>query len=251
MRFWDLANRLICHDFILKQRLSLVIMPFIICSGCASRLPDITYRLTLEVKTSQGTSQGYSTVNIKPYINKSFPGPESGGIRYSVTGEATPVLLRDNRYVFALLSWDGPKPDRFLDMLLASYSQELPPEPRGTSGKRITAARIERLRALASQTSVKTIPISFRPIVAMFGDISDRNTIHAAGYGNVNKIEKNLELVSMKVQIMPNAPQSNNITRILPWMKPSLSGYFQPQARRDANPNLEKHTHISYNDFIM
>lgn len=74
-------------------------------SGCRAQLPTYRYRLTVEVETPTGLKRGSSVIEVANWDNgKGFPGPEAGGFRSKVRGEAVAVEVAPNQVLFALLN---------------------------------------------------------------------------------------------------------------------------------------------------
>lgn len=71
--------------------------------GCVRYYPTYRYRLTVEVDTPSGVKFGSSVIQVRSWDQAGFPGPEAGGFRSEVKGEAVAVDVAPGLTLFALL----------------------------------------------------------------------------------------------------------------------------------------------------
>ncbi|MFA5969201.1 MAG: hypothetical protein WC816_08170 [Sphingomonas sp.] len=71
--------------------------------GCVRYYPTYRYRLTVEVDTPSGVKFGSSVIQVRSWDQAGFPGPEAGGFRSEVKGEAVAVDVAPGQTLFALL----------------------------------------------------------------------------------------------------------------------------------------------------
>lgn len=80
--------------------------------GCAEPLPIYRYKITVEVETPGGVRSGSAVREVRSHDQgKGFPGPEAGGVRKEVSGEAVAVDLPNGETLFALLKGNNGSVD--------------------------------------------------------------------------------------------------------------------------------------------
>ena len=99
------------------------------------------YRLTVEVNTPNGIRAGSSVIEVETWEGIGLPGPEAGGIRNRVRGEAVVVELPGQKRLFVLL-------DKADTLLLEAYDRYLPQE----------LGDLEKLRKARSLNIVAAVP---------------------------------------------------------------------------------------------
>jgi hypothetical protein len=133
--------------------------------GCSKRLPTYRYRLTVEVDTPRGLRRGSSVIEVRTVDQVAFPGPEAGGIRSSVTGEAVAVDLPGGQTLFALLRDNTPNSEMFASRAaLWAYAPRIPPDTAIAS-------------VLAQQTGIRELPKQYYPVLVHFRDIRDSASV--------------------------------------------------------------------------
>lgn len=103
----------------------------------------VTYRcrLTVEVNTPNGLRTGNSVIEVRTWEGIGFPGPEAGGIRNRVRGEAVVVELPGQKRLFVLL-------DKAATLLPRAYDRYLPDE----------LGELEKLRKARSLDITAAVP---------------------------------------------------------------------------------------------
>lgn len=218
------------RSFQLKKSLWLLFLAIgtLTIAACSRSLPPLRYRLTVYVDTPSGIRSGSSVIELRPFLSPSFPGPEAGGVRYSVRGEATPVRLPNDNYLFATMRWDKA-PELFLEMLIDSYIQM----PRQGAEFELNRDKItsDQIEQISRTKAVKNVDPTLYPVFCYFKDIDNPNTIVVVPSrqfilgGNIIKVK------NITVQITDD-PINNVIEKIIPWLKYSHDGYFDPEIRK-------------------
>jgi hypothetical protein len=198
-------------------------------SACASLNTTLRYRLTVVVDTPQGVRTGSSVVEVKGALSPAFPGPEAGGARLHIRGEATPVKLADGRYLFAVFAWQ-PEPRRIFTMLTTPFGDQLP--PRSPDPSAFSKRMMEQFRALADAKGVRQVKPEDYPVIATFAEIANPYSIRIAPARNISSILPGYRVRLMTVEIT-NAPISNKIMRILPWLRKRNLGFLNPAIKKN------------------
>jgi hypothetical protein len=192
-------------------------------------LETIRYRLTVIVETPEGLRSGSSVIEVQPILGTGFPFPEASGVTINVNGEATPVKLAGNAYVFAVIKWENSS-DAHRSMLEASYTDKMPPDkPLDTDHPH--QWHTDRISALAKSRGVRIVPKSHHPFLAYFGDASNPSTYRPVPNNDLAAVVPGLRLVGMTVE-MTDAPATHKIISILPWLNKIEHGYLARDIRQ-------------------
>ena len=150
--------------------------------GCGERLPTYRYKITVEVETPEGLRRGSAVREITTIDQgKGFPGPEAGGVRHKVRGEAVAVDLPNGGTLFALLT--GAEAHRtgdaewIADATLRDAVEALPAVgPQPTDGN-FAPHRQKILAALQGEQLRGTVPPTFYPVFVHFRNIDDPTSV--------------------------------------------------------------------------
>jgi len=133
--------------------------------GCIRYYPTYRYRLTVEVDTPTGLKTGSSVIEVRSWHQAGFPGPEAGGFRSEVTGEAVAVDVAPGQTLFALLRSEG-------DVDWASFA---------TAGIDRGDPRVHALPRWAKSEWQDKKTLLYRksnyPILVRFAEINDPKTV--------------------------------------------------------------------------
>jgi len=204
-------------------------------AGCATMHTTLRYRLTVVVDTPQGIRTGSSVVEVKGYLSPAFPGPQAGGARLYAKGEATPVKLGKDKYLFAVFCWVSP-PSRTFTMLTEPFRDQLP--PRSPDPSAIDKSMMTEFRALADAKGVREVKPEDYPVIATFADNMDPYSIRIAPATELSKILPGYRVVRMTIEIT-DAPVSHNILNILPWLRQGGIGFLNPDVERNRLDRIE------------
>jgi len=179
--------------------------------GCSTRLPTFRYRLTVEIETPARLRTGSSVIEVRTVDRgRGFPGPEAGGIRHGVVGDAIYLKLPDGRYIFAILQDNGPNPTNFPSAApFWAFDNQLPAD-------RSNYHQVHRALTQAEGKAV-LLPEHY-PAFVMFENIMQPQTVQSVSPDNF-KNELGVELRSVTVEITDD-PVEDDIASILPWATP-------------------------------
>lgn len=155
----------------------LSVLAIIGLSTCYMPLPTYRYRMTVEVDTPEGLKTGSSVIEVQSWDQgHGFPGPEAGGIRTKVRGEAVAVDLPNGQTLFALLrsaKGDVDAASRYAWALLPE-----PPDKTKPGGR----TNINALKAIQGRTALA--PKDY-PMLVRFKDINDPKTVELVEPSNL------------------------------------------------------------------
>lgn len=95
----------------LLLKLTTIVSAFmVLLLGCAEPLPAYRYKITVEIDTPKGVPASPAVREVRSFNQgEGFPGPEAGGVRKEIAGEAVALDLPNGETQFALLKGnDGP-----------------------------------------------------------------------------------------------------------------------------------------------
>ncbi|VXC95663.1 hypothetical protein [Sphingomonas sp. AX6] len=197
-------------------------------SACSSPSTTLRYRLTVVVETPEGLRTGSSVVEVKGALSRAFPGPEAGGFRMNSRGEATPVDLGSGDYLFAIFGWVDP-PTRTFTMLTAPFKDQIPPRnPDPSAGGE---SLMEQFGALADVSGVREVEQDDYPALAIFADRNNPYSVRFMPATELQTVLPGYRIVRMTVEIT-DAPVSNQIHAILPWVYCTDLDFLNPEIKR-------------------
>lgn len=207
-------------------------------ASCSQPLPTFRYKLTLIVDTPEGRRTGSSVVEFQSHISPAFPGPEARGFRSHIMGEAAAVEIKPGVYVFSTFQWRC-RYSQVEAMLMDSFSDQLPPEIKSGKYEEMITSIKARVRALARAKGVRAVRPKFYPMVVTFSDRSKLESLVPTVDTDIGKIYPGHKLVGMSVQIV-DEPVTRRLAPILPWLKTSRIGSYDPACYADREDNSPK-----------
>ncbi|MFT4025920.1 MAG: hypothetical protein QM676_03845 [Novosphingobium sp.] len=176
--------------------------------GCGLLGGDMTYRykMTVEVETPDGPRTGSSVIEVRTHESPAFPGPEAGGERSRVRGEAVAVDLPAGT-LFALLQAENGRGAEI-------YAWALLPEPptKGATPED-RRANLNALRSVAGRAELQRANY---PMLVTFRDLSDPTTVETVNPADLNtSFGPGYVLHRITVQ-MTDEPVTTAIERWLP-----------------------------------
>ena len=198
---------------------ALLVIP--VLSGCYRQLETFRYRLTVEVETPQGLRSGSSVIEVQTRDQgRGFPGPEAGGIRHNVRGEAVAVDLPGGRTLFALLKQGGKRAFNFPEM--APYWAFSP--PASTSNPSFD----ERHKLVVEGQGVHVLDPSYYPLLVRFRGIHDPTSVELVDPQDLTaSFGPGVTLKRVTIEITDD-PVTTGIERRLNWL-PSIHGNLLPK----------------------
>lgn len=190
-----------------------IIVCMVALVGCSTRLPTFRYRLTVEIETPAGLRTGSSVIEVRTVDRgRGFPGPEAGGIRHGVVGDATYLKLPDGRYIFAILRDNGTNPSNFPSAApFWAFNNQLPADRSNYH---------QVYRALTQAKGKAELPPEHLPMFVMFDNIRRSDTVKSVSPDDF-KSQLGIKLRSVTVEITKD-PINDDIASILPWAKPQM-----------------------------
>ena len=170
-----------------------------------TQLPTYRYRLTVEVDTPEGLRQGSSVIRVKTQDIIGFPGPDAGGIRTSVKGEAVVVDLGRRGLLFALLR---------------NANEIAVPSLRPVRGDKSRAGETagDSLRAVKRVAGRADVPEESRPILVRFRDIDDPKSVEIVDADDLaSAFGPGVRLRRITAEIT-NDRMTEKLEDILPWL---------------------------------
>lgn len=144
--------------------------------GCDIIIPKTyRYRMTVEVDTPQGMRSGSSVIEASFRKGIPFPGPEAGGTKTSVRGEAVAVDLPGGT-LFALLSRQGDR-----DAAVFYAANAFNPHRPGESD----VDHAKRLRPVSQWSGSAVLQRQDYPKLVRFRDIRDPKTVEPVDPDNL------------------------------------------------------------------
>ena len=154
--------------------------------GCAEPLPTYRYKITVEVDAPEGVRTGAAVREVRSFDQgKGFPGPEAGGVRKEISGEAVAVDLPNGETLFALLKGNDGSVDhaKYVAQVALYEDARALPEAKGKLdggpfGKveRRFVLRLLREHHLSAELSPDNYPLLVR-----FRDINDPTSVERVG----------------------------------------------------------------------
>lgn len=209
----------------------LIGMTLLLISACNQSLPTYRYRLTVEVDTPEGLKTGSSVIEVRAHKGGGFPGPEAGGVRGAVRGEAVAVNLGRRGILFALLrgaegSFTGA--DGYAWALLP----KLP-----TRSSDIAALRENRRALMAVEGSADLHPQNY-PWLVRFRDTNDPMTVEQVNPASLQStFGTGVRLRRIRVEMTDDSPSAGRIEEMLPWLD-SMRGPLDGASVMSANGGL-------------
>lgn len=182
-----------------------------------TQLPTYRYRLTVEVDTPEGLRRGSSVIQVKTQDIIGFPGPDAGGIRTSVKGEAVVVDLGRRGLLFALLR----DADSIAQLSLLPVRVD-----KGGTGE----AAGNNLRAMKLVAGRADVPEESRPILVRFRDISDSKSVEIVDAEDLaSAFGPGVRLRRITAEITDDR-MTDSIAEVLPWLGTTVTGYLSGKA---------------------
>ncbi len=219
-----------------RSRLVLTAIGFaLLLTGCVRRLPTLRYRLVVEVQTPYGVRTGSSVLEVTTVDQGAgFPGPEAGGVRRGLRGQAVVIGTEPGRYVFALLrkgylnDYAGSLPVALFRPLVGSGDH--PIQPNDDAPRDYLPYDRFHARMLADRhvwDVPRTMPSSDRriekelwPDLVRFEDPADPTSVRRVDPGDASIRRVTLQIV--------DRPVTEGITAILPWLTGSSDRLLVP-----------------------
>ena len=159
-------------------------------AACGERLPTYRYKITVEVETPEGLRTGSAVREVRSYdLGKGFPGPEAGGGRSKLIGEAVAVDLPNGDALFALLRGEDESqghPEVIASQALRPFVEARLGRSLETAsvGKQDVEGRLEVLRTSSLKATVK--PNNY-PLLVRFRDMDDPSSVEKVEPDNLSE----------------------------------------------------------------
>ncbi len=187
--------------------------------GCGRRLPTYRYRMTVEVETPEGLKTGSSVIEVRTTNSPAFPGPEAGGTRTRVKGEAVIVDLGEAGLLFALLRGQSGDVDA-----AGFYAADTLLGIRMNTGS--AEDRREKIRRLMAVERKGEIRPNRYPMLVRFRDIDDPTTVERVDPDNLAaSFGEGYRLRRITVAITDDRV-SEGIEERLDWLGTTVTGYL-------------------------
>ena len=185
----------------------------LVLSGCSQQLPTYRYRMTVEVETPEGLKTGSSVIEVKTWNNgKGFPGPEAGGIRTQVRGEAVAINIAPGQTLFALLG-SPDNPDYAAGIAMAVL---LPEKPFKGGSPEVWGQNLE---ALQNVKGARAVPADKWPFLVRFRDVKDPKSVEEV---SPDALGGDVHIKRITIEVTDDDVTSG-IEKRLPWI-PSMRG---------------------------
>ncbi len=210
----------------------------LLLAGCGEQYPTYRYRMTVEVDTPQGLRSGSSVIEVRTDQGPRFPGPEAGGVKSRIRGEAVAVDLPRGTLFALLQSPNGRGAE--------SYAWALLPRPptRGddAEGRR---ANYEALGSVQGQAELQ--PENY-PMLVTFRDLADPTSVEAANPADFASVfGPGYALRRIMVRVT-DEPVTSTISEQLRWLGSSPEPRLDRSYRGSTSPSLDQE--LAHGDFL-
>jgi hypothetical protein len=192
-----------------------VIGSLLALAGCGGDTYTWNQKLTVVVQTPDGEKSGSAVTRLR--VNYSTTSLTGIGISYDVKGEATVVEVAPGKYLFALLSQNGP--GNTTELATQTWLDDL---PKTVGDARPRFAYLEALRAK------RDVPRAHYPWLVMFTDLNDPKSVREVKPGKLSDtFGAGFSLKSITLEITDEAVTDNTVRTLLNWVS-GFEGGLKP-----------------------
>jgi hypothetical protein len=185
--------------------------------SCSDRLPTYRFRETVILDTPAGRRIGQSVVEVQAVLAPNFLGPQSGGVRRSVHGEAVAVALPNGRYLFATLRWRGEQ--SYSSMIAEAYKDQLARPTADFLRDGSEQAQATLFSKTVDLRGVRRVSPLQYPTFVSFRKMTDPQSIENVTPRNIGTVlGDGYKIRAVTVEIV-DQPVTRKIELLLPWLR--------------------------------